>query len=107
VATRRLRAVLEIFQPAFPATGHAEVLKEVKALADALGERRDPDVHLEALAGLEGAMGPEAAPGLETFAAWIRAEQDEGNTTLAAALEHAEETGLRGRITALVAEVSA
>src|SRR3712207_6460123 len=57
VATRRLRAVLEIFHQAFPRAQHADVLAEVKALADALGERRDPDVHLEALAGLEEAMG--------------------------------------------------
>jgi CHAD domain-containing protein len=106
VATRRLRAVLEIFQPAFPRAAHAEVLTEVKALADALGARRDPDVHLEALAGLSEAMGPDAAPGLEVFAARIRAEQAEGNATLAAALEHAEDSDLRGRIKALVAEVS-
>ena len=107
VATRRLRAVLEIFQPAFPGPAHAEVLTEVKALADALGERRDPDVHLEALEGLEEAMGPEAKPGLEVFASRIRAEQAEGNATLAAALQHAEDSDLRGRIKALVAEATA
>ena len=54
VATRRLRAVLEIFAPAFPSRLHREVLGEVKALADALGARRDPDVQLEALAEHEG-----------------------------------------------------
>jgi CHAD domain-containing protein len=107
VATRRLRAVLEIFAPAFPRSSHAAVLAEVKALADALGERRDPDVHLEALDGLEEAMGPEARPGLETFAARLRSEQAAGNETLAAALGHAEECDLRGRLKALVAEASA
>src|SRR3712207_7361552 len=54
VATRRLRAVLEIFAPAFPRAQHKAVLREVKALADALGARRDPDVQLEALADVEG-----------------------------------------------------
>src|SRR5262245_60629286 len=49
VATRRLRAVLEIFAPCFPKREHREVLDEVKALADALGDRRDPDVHIAAL----------------------------------------------------------
>ena len=44
VATRRLRAVLEIFAPAFDKDEHKAVLKDVKALADALGARRDPDV---------------------------------------------------------------
>ena len=54
VATRRLRAVLEIFGPCFPAKPHRVVLRDVKALADALGERRDPDVHIEALEGPRG-----------------------------------------------------
>ena len=44
VATRRLRAALEIFEPCFPAEAYAEALAEVKRLADALGERRTADV---------------------------------------------------------------
>ncbi|HWT93177.1 MAG TPA: CHAD domain-containing protein [Solirubrobacteraceae bacterium] len=106
VATRRLRAVLEIFAPAFPKGRHKLVLTEVKRLADALGERRDPDVQLEALAALESAMGEAERPGLETFADRIRAEQDSGNEQLAAALRHAEEIDLRGELRELVAEVS-
>ena len=96
VATRRLRAVLEIFRPCFPRDQHHAVLREVKALADALGERRDPDVQLEALAG---------RPGLDALVARVRSEQAAGNEALAAALRHAEEIGLRARIQALVAEV--
>src|SRR3954447_24254590 len=49
VATRRLRAVMEIFAPAFPRKQHRALLDEVKALADALGERRDRDVAIDAL----------------------------------------------------------
>ena len=37
VATRRLRAALEVFEPCFPAKRHRKALKRVKALADALG----------------------------------------------------------------------
>jgi CHAD domain-containing protein len=107
VASRRLRAVLEIFAPCFPRGEHGTVLKEVKALADALGERRDPDVQLDHIAQLEQGMGQEASPGLETFADRIRAEQAAGNETLAAALRHAEEIDLRGRLKALIAEASA
>ena len=51
VATRRLRAALEVFAPAFPAKRHRKALKRVKALADALGERRDRDVAIEFLTG--------------------------------------------------------
>jgi CHAD domain-containing protein len=107
VATRRLRAVLEIFAPCFPGAEHGAVLKEVKALADALGERRDPDVQLEHIAQLEDAMGEEARPGLETFADRVRAEQAAGNETVAAALQHAEEIDLQGLIKALIAGAGA
>lgn len=49
VATRRLRAALEVFEPCFPRKRHRKALKRVKALADALGERRDRDVAIEFL----------------------------------------------------------
>ena len=98
VATRRLRAVLEIFAPAFPPKRHHEVLKEVKALADALGARRDPDVQLEALERYEG---------VDALVERIRREQAEGNETLRTALDHAQNTDLKGRLELLIAEVRA
>lgn len=52
VATRRLRAALEVFAPAFPRKRHRKALKKVKELADALGERRDADVEIELLESL-------------------------------------------------------
>ena len=95
VATRRLRAVLEIFAPAFPPAEHKAVLREVKALADALGARRDPDVQLEALHGVGG---------VGAFAERVRAEQAQGNEVLAAALEHAEDADLRRQLDELIGE---
>src|SRR6478735_8585866 len=49
VATRRLRAALEVFAVCFPARAFKSVLRDVKELADALGMRRDPDVALLSL----------------------------------------------------------
>jgi CHAD domain-containing protein len=103
VASRRLRAVLEIYAPCFPSGQFKPLLKEVKALADALGARRDPDVLLAQLDKLEGALPKTNAPGIEAFAAPIRDEQAEGNEILARALEHAERTDLRGRLALLAA----
>src|SRR5918912_1440801 len=90
VASRRLRAVLEIYAPCFPSEQFKPLLKEVKALADALGARRDPDVLLDRLEALEGVLPKADPPGIEAFAAPVRAEQERGNATLAEALEHAE-----------------
>jgi CHAD domain-containing protein len=59
VATRRLRAALEVFAPCFPAKRHRKALKRVKALADALGERRDRDVAIGFLSGFSEEV-PEA-----------------------------------------------
>src|SRR5436190_6966709 len=50
VASRRLRAAMEIFEPCFPRKRIRRALKDVKALADALGERRDRDVSIAFLA---------------------------------------------------------
>lgn len=50
VASRRLRAALELFRDAFPQRELRPMLREVKRLADALGGVRDLDVLLERLA---------------------------------------------------------
>jgi CHAD domain-containing protein len=103
VATRRLRAVLEIFAPCFPPKPYKEVLADVKKLADALGARRDPDVQLAAIARIEDAADVAARPGLELFADRLRTEQAAGNDVLAGALRVAEEHELQARLAALVA----
>jgi len=83
VASRRLRAALEVFRPCFPRKLRKRALKRVKALADALGERRDRDVSITFLAGfLEQA--PAADRGrLEILLARLREEQREANERLA------------------------
>jgi hypothetical protein len=107
VASRRLRAVLEIYAPCFPVDEFKPILREVKALADALGARRDPDVLLDQLAKLEGTLPKANLPGVEAFAAPVHDEQARGNEILAAALDHAERTGLRRRLALLAAQAVA
>ena len=83
VATRRLRAALEMFRPCFPRRTYKAALKPLKALATALGERRDRDVSIEFLAAfLEEA--PAADRGrLEILLARLREEQGSANADLA------------------------
>jgi CHAD domain-containing protein len=103
VATRRLRAVMEIFAPAFPKKQHRALLKEVKALADALGERRDPDVAIDALDRFGAALPAEDRQGIDHLIAELRDEQHGANAELAAALQRMEENDLRGRLRAMAA----
>jgi CHAD domain-containing protein len=106
VASRRLRAVLEIYEPCFPRAELRDVLTDVKGLADALGERRDPDVHLAQLEEFGAAVKAADRPGIALFAERVRAEQGHGNEKLAAALAQIQETDLRGRLAALSAAAS-
>ena len=101
VASRRLRAVLEIFEPCFPQGDFKTVLRDVKALADALGERRDPDVHIEDMEEFEKHVQAAVRPGIEALVARLRARQARGNDTLAAALEHLRECNLHARLHSL------
>jgi CHAD domain-containing protein len=101
VASRRLRAVLEIFAPCFPQGDFKTALRDVKALADALGERRDPDVHIEAMEGFERDVQATNRPGIEKLVARLRERQVRGNDTLAAALAAAEEHDLHARLHSL------
>jgi len=101
VASRRLRAVLEIFAPCFPEAPYRAALRDVKELADALGERRDPDVQIEALEVAARGMPAAHRPGVKALAARLRDRQAQGNQRLVETLEHAERTELRERLLAL------
>jgi CHAD domain-containing protein len=104
VATRRLRAVLEIFAPCFERERVRDVLRDVKRLADALGERRDPDVHIDALEDFAAAASQPDRPGVRVLVDRLREQQATANDRLAAALAEAERTDLQGRVRALVEE---
>lgn len=99
VATRRLRAAMEVFAVCFPSKEHAKLLKEVKRLADALGQRRDPDVAIEELEAIAAELG--ASRGLPSLLRELRTGQAQGNELLAEALQRALDKRLAERLAAL------
>lgn len=103
VATRRLRAVMEIFASAFPRKEHRRTLTQVKALADALGERRDPDVAIQALDKVAAALRIEDRPGVDSLIARFGDEQRVANERLAEALDAMQDSGLEQRLLAMAA----
>ena len=103
VATRRLRAVMEVFAPCFPRKRHRAALRDVKRLADALGERRDPDVHVDALEGIASALTAEDRPGIESLEEDLRSRQAAANDELGKVLDELAESDLEGRLKALAA----
>jgi CHAD domain-containing protein len=104
VATRRLRAVMEIFAVCFPKEQHRRALKEVKELADALGERRDPDVMIDGLEAVAKSLSPADRSGIRHLERSLRDEQAEANERLAAMLDRIDRYRLRERLVALAAE---
>ncbi len=102
VATRRLRAAMEVFEPCFPRKRHRKALKQVKALADALGERRDRDVSIELLEGFADEL-PQADRGaLEALVESLREEQRIANEELAPFVKRKRLKKLHRRLEKLV-----
>ncbi len=102
VATRRLRAALEVFAPCFPAKRHRKALKKVKALADALGERRDRDIAIEFLVGF-AKEAPEAdGAAIRALIERLRREQRQANEELVPFLKDKRLKKLRSRLRKLV-----
>jgi CHAD domain-containing protein len=115
VATRRLRAALEVFESCFPRKRHRKVLKKVKALADVLGERRDADVEIELLECLadpecnalspdrgDYALHPDEEVALEDLIAGVRERQAQANRELASYVKPKRLRELRRRLKKLV-----
>lgn len=104
VATRRLRAALEVFEPCFPRKRFCKALRRVKALADALGERRDRDVEIEFLAGFAAAAPEAERAALAARIEALREEQRAANEALAPHLKRKRLRKLRRRLERLVEE---
>jgi CHAD domain-containing protein len=101
VATRRLRAALEVFESCFPKREFKRTLRDVKRLADALGMRRDPDVALAMIDGIGAKLSSSDRAGIRSFEGELRGDQSTGNRELEIALAEATATQLESRLIAL------
>lgn len=102
VATRRLRAALEVFEPCFPEKRYRKTLKKVKALADALGERRDADVEIALLEGLIERAAEADRGALLGLIEERRGRQAEANEALAPYIASKRLKKLRRRLKKMV-----
>lgn len=107
VATRRLRAALEIFEPCFPAKAFGEALTEVKRLADALGERRDRDVAIAALHNFNDQMAAPDRRGVASLIEQLRGEQGKANEDLAPLVSEENLRALRESMDELIRDAEA
>jgi CHAD domain-containing protein len=103
VATRRLRAALEVFESCVPRKAFAATLSEVKRLADALGERRDRDVAIATLTDFAGRLPAADRSGIESLVARFRIEQTEANEAVGRHVADDRLRALRDHVGELVA----
>jgi CHAD domain-containing protein len=104
VATRRLQAALTVFRKCFPRERRRAALKQVKALADALGERRDPDVSIETLERLADQAGIADRRGVDALIEHFKREQEAANVRLRPFVTEARLQGLRADLRQLTSE---
>lgn len=75
VASRRLRAAMDIASPAFPRSWYKPLHRAAKEITGALGEVRDRDVLLAALGAERDAAVPAERPGIERLMARVDQER--------------------------------
>jgi len=107
VATRRLRAALEVFEACFPDDLHGSLLADVKELADALGERRDRDVAIDSLREFAGKLPAPDRRGVESLVEALGLEQAEANRALGPYVTTERVESLCERLRELTAEARA
>ncbi len=107
VATRRLRAAMEVFVSCFPRKRLHKALKEVKALADALGARRDCDVEVEFLERLMAEVDPGDREAVAEMVADLREERARANQALASFVAERQLAKLRRRLAKLIERAKA
>jgi CHAD domain-containing protein len=102
VAARRLRAALEVFEVVFPAKPHRRLLREVKALADSVGDARDLDVQVDFLRGYLDHAAADDEPGIGALVQRLRSEREVAYAGSGPALDRVAAGGLSGLVDRLV-----
>jgi CHAD domain-containing protein len=107
VASRRLRSALRDFTPYLRKRALSSVLKELKDIADALGEVRDQDVAILALEKIVHHAPAELSPALHEFIGARREIRDRAREELKVTLEQTELKQLETAFIASVDEATA
>jgi CHAD domain-containing protein len=95
VASRRLRAAMDVAAPAFPASWYKPLHKAAKEITSELGEVRDRDVMIEYLTAARDEASPNERPGIDRLIARIERERTAAREEMERFLHSLAEQGLR------------
>ncbi|MCC6792258.1 MAG: CHAD domain-containing protein [Thermomicrobiales bacterium] len=100
VASRRLRAAMDVAAGCFPATWYRPLHERAKQITSELGELRDRDVMLEFLIGERDAAPSNERNGLDRLIARVSAEREAAREHVLAFLDEIERDGIAGEAVA-------
>lgn len=95
VASRRLRAAMDVAAPAFPASWYKPLHQLAKQITSELGAVRDRDVMIEHLIAEREQAAPNERPGIDRLIARVERERTAAREEMEAFLEHLEKTDAR------------
>lgn len=95
VASRRLRAAMDVAAPAFPGHWYKQLHDAAKEITSELGEVRDRDVMIEYLTGARDAAPPNERPGIDRLIGRVERERVAAREVMEAYLQKLAQEGLR------------
>ncbi|CAN5630398.1 hypothetical protein BH23CHL5_BH23CHL5_19800 [soil metagenome] len=95
VASRRLRAAMDVAREAFPASWYVPLLRVAKSLTAELGEVRDRDVQIEHLRAERAASSPGDRVGIDRLISRLEHERDAARAEMEAYLEELLHSGAK------------
>ncbi len=95
VASRRLRAAMDVAAPCYPAEWYAPLHRTARDITSALGDVRDRDVILEALGKDRESAGDEDSPAFDALIAQVEHERTLARRSMREFLAVLESSGAR------------
>jgi CHAD domain-containing protein len=104
VSSRRLRAAMDAFEPAFPRSSFRGHLRQVKEITDTLGDARDLDVAIDGYTAVLETADELERPAIEGLIARMRDARAAETVHIAALFQRLAAEEFAGRFEAYVAE---
>jgi exopolyphosphatase/pppGpp-phosphohydrolase len=98
VASRRLRAAMDVAKPAFPGKWYKSLHRTAKEITSALGEVRDRDVLLEALHADRSTATPVEQPGIDRLIERVECERTAARAEMERFLRELLDSPLRSEL---------
>jgi CHAD domain-containing protein len=95
VASRRLRAAMDVAAPAFPPSWYKPLLDAAKEITSELGAVRDRDVMIDYLIDARGDAPPNERPGIDRLIERVERERTAARNEMETYLQKLAEQGLR------------